>query len=40
MYLCMKERREDLEVDEGLTFELDYYLEHGKHDYRFNNSVL
>ena len=22
----------DLEVDEGQTFELDYYLEHGKHD--------
>jgi hypothetical protein len=23
---------EDLEVDEGQTFELDYYLEHGNHD--------
>jgi hypothetical protein len=23
---------EDLEVDEGQTFELDYYLEHGDHD--------
>jgi hypothetical protein len=23
---------EDLEVDEGQTFELDYYLKHGKHD--------
>jgi hypothetical protein len=23
---------EDLEVDEGQTFELDYYLEHGEHD--------
>lgn len=22
----------DLEVDEGQTFELDYYLEHGEHD--------
>ncbi|WP_370001027.1 hypothetical protein [Winogradskyella sp.] len=23
---------EDLEVDEGLTFELDYYLKYGQHD--------
>jgi hypothetical protein len=23
---------EDLEVDEGQTFELDYYLEHGRYD--------
>jgi len=25
-------RVKDLEVEEGQTFELDYYLEHGKHD--------